>query len=91
MVSNPKKHKIMSTNNIVPINASAMTPLEAILAAKRLGKCLLIKRRSKGAAKPSWRLAKVTSIDAAKGTVKVVEFKTLNLAQIEEAKFPFGK
>jgi hypothetical protein len=81
----------MSTTIIDPNNVSAMTALEAILAAKRLGKCLLIKRRSKGAAKSNWRLAKISSIDVEKGTVKVVEFKTLNLAQIEEAKFPFGK
>ena len=81
----------MTTTNIDPINPGPMSPLEAILAAKRLSKCLLIKRRSKGAAKPSWRLAKITSVDPTKGTVKVVEFKTLNLAHIEEAKFPFGK
>jgi len=81
----------MTTTNIHPNNPVPMTPLEALLAAKRLGKCLLIKRRSKGAAKPSWRLAKVSSVDPTKGTVKVVEFKTLNIAHIEEAKFPFGK
>ncbi len=78
----------MTTTNIDSTNT--MTPLEAILAAKRLGKCLLIKRKSKGAAKPSWRLAKVTSIDTKKGTVKVVEFKTLNIANLEDAKFPNG-
>jgi hypothetical protein len=81
----------MTTTNIDPNNPGPMTPLEALLAAKRLGKCLLLKRRSKGAAKSSWRLAKVTSVDPTKGTVKVVEFKTLNVAQIEDAKFPFGK
>ena len=78
----------MTTTNIESTNA--MTPLEAILAAKRLGKCLLIKRKSKGAAKPSWRLAKVTSIDPKKGTVKMVEFKTLNIANLDDAKFPNG-
>jgi len=80
----------MTTTNIESTNASPMTPLEAILAAKRLGKCLLIKRKSKGATKPSWRLAKVTSIDTKKGTVKVVEFKTLNIANLDDAKFPNG-
>jgi hypothetical protein len=78
------------TTDTQPINSTGMTPLETLLAAKRLGKCLLIKRKSKGATKPSWSLAKVTSIDAEKGTFKVVEFKKLNLAGIEDAKFPNG-
>ena len=78
----------MTTNNIESTNA--MTPLEAILAAKRLNKCLLIKRKSKGATKPSWTLAKVTSIDTENGTVKVVEFKKLNIANIDYAKLPNG-
>ncbi len=90
-MANNSKHKIMTTKNTEPIEAVIMTPLEALLAAKRLSKCLLIKRKSKGATKPSWRLAKITSVDAGKGTVKLVEFKTLNLTHIEDAKFPFEK
>jgi hypothetical protein len=78
------------TTDIQPINSTGITPLEVLLAAKRLGKCILIKRKSKGAKKPSWNLAKVTSIDAKKGTIKVVEFKKLNIASIDEAKFPKG-
>lgn len=76
----------MNTNNNDTNNVSKMTMMETLLKAKRLGRCILIKRKSKGAAKPSWRLAKVSSVYPESGTVKVVEFKTLKIASIHELK-----
>lgn len=61
--------------------------LETLRLAADNRKAVLIKRRSKKSAKAVWTIAKVNSLKASGGTVKVIEFKKLRLDKIEGVKF----
>lgn len=85
VVDERPKHKNEMKNQTIPATDPAVV-LDLLRQAKRPGHYALIKGRSRSSSKTSWRFSKVTGIDAATGTIKIVEFKTLKLHRINAVK-----